>query len=76
MARITKARPHMSEEDLRIRLKATPDRKTAQKLLVILNATVDPRPAEEIALHMLILTHNRGCWTPEVFEDVGRRREP
>ncbi len=24
----------------------------------------------------LILTHNRGCWTPEVFEDVGRRREP
>ncbi len=25
---------------------------------------------------VLILTHNRGCWTPEVFEDVGRRREP
>ena len=62
MARITKARPHMSEEELRMRLKATPDRKTAQKLLVILNATVDPRPAEEIALHTGVSVHSVHNW--------------
>ena len=62
MARITKVRPHMSEEELRIRLKATPDRKTAQKLLVILNATVDPREAEEIALHTGVSVHSVHNW--------------
>src|SRR5271169_5073465 len=62
MARITKVRPYMSEEELRIRLKATPDRNTAQKLLVILNATVDPRPAEEIALHTGVSVHSVHCW--------------
>ncbi len=62
MARITKVRPYMSEEELRIRLKATPDRKTAQKLLVILNATVDPREAEEIALHTGVSVHSVHNW--------------
>jgi transposase len=62
MTRVTKARPHLSEEELRERLKATPDRKTAQKLLVILNATVDPRPAEEIALHTGVSVHSVHCW--------------
>jgi len=62
MARITKVRPHMSEEELRARLKTTPDRKNAQKLLVILNAMVDPRPAEEIALHTGVSVHSVHCW--------------
>jgi len=62
MARITKVRPLISEEELRMRLKATPDRKNAQKLLVILNATVDPRPAEEIALHTGVSVHSVHNW--------------
>ncbi len=51
MRRVTTACLHISVEELQMRLKDTKDRRTAQKLLVILNAVVDPRPAEEIALH-------------------------
>ncbi len=45
MGRVTKACLHVSVEELQMRLKDTKDRRTAQKLLVILNAMVDPRPA-------------------------------
>ncbi len=51
MSRVTKACSHLSEEEIRARLKKTKDWRTQQKLLVILNALVDPRRAEEIALH-------------------------
>lgn len=51
MSRITKALPHIPEEELRARLKKTKDWRIQQKLLVVLNATVDPRPAKEIGLH-------------------------
>lgn len=51
MGRVTKAYSHLSEEEIRARLKKTKDWRTQQKLLVILNALVDPRPADEIALH-------------------------
>ncbi len=51
MARITRVLPDYSADELRTLLKSTTDRSTAQKLLVILNAAVDPRTAEEIALH-------------------------
>jgi hypothetical protein len=50
MGRITKVCPHESEEELRARIKQAPDAGTARKLLVIMNAMVDPRPAEERAL--------------------------
>ena len=62
MGRVSKACPHMSDEELQIRLKDTKDRRTAQKLLVILNAMVDPRPAEEIALHTGVSVHSVHNW--------------
>lgn len=64
MGRITRACSHMSAEDLRARLKGTKDRRTAQKLLVILHATVDPRPAEDIALHTGVSVHSVHNWIP------------
>jgi hypothetical protein len=51
MGRVSRAYPHVSEEELRARLRKAKDRREAQKLLVVLNAMMDPRPAEEIALH-------------------------
>jgi transposase len=64
MARVTKVFPHMTVEDLQARLKSTTDRRTAQKLLVIINAMVDPRPAWEIALHTGISVHSVHNWIP------------
>ena len=64
MGRITKAYPHVSEQELRARLKTTADRRTARKLPVILNAMVDPRPAEEIALHTGVPVHSVHNWIP------------
>lgn len=64
MGRITKAYPHVSEEELQTRLKSTKDRRTAQKLLVILNALVDPRPAQEIARHTGVSVHSVHNWIP------------
>ena len=64
MGRISRAYPHVSEEELRARLKSTKDRRTALKLLVILNAMVDPRPAEEIALHTGVSIHSVHNWIP------------
>jgi transposase len=64
MGRITKAHPHVSEEELRERLKSARDRRATQKLLVILNAMVDPRPAEEIALHTGVSVHSVHNWIP------------
>jgi transposase len=62
MGRVTKAYPHASEEELRARLKATHDSRTARKLLVVLNATVDPRPAKEIAVHTGVATQSVHNW--------------
>jgi transposase len=64
MGRITKAYPHASGEELQTRLKSAKDRRTTQKLLVILNAMVDPRPAEEIALHTGVSIHSVHNWIP------------
>jgi transposase len=51
MARITEALPHLSQEDILDKIKETVGFRRVQKWLVIWNATVDPRPAREIALH-------------------------
>jgi|GEM_PF-5286739 hypothetical protein len=52
MGKVTGAYAHASEEGLRAQLKGPKDRNSAQKILVVMYATVDPRPAEEIALHI------------------------
>jgi len=64
MGRITKACAHVSAEELRARIKQAPDARTARKLLVIMNAMVDPRPAEEIALHTGVSVHSVHNWIP------------
>jgi transposase len=64
MGKITKVCPHMSVEELRMRLKGTKDRRTAQRLRMILNALVHPRPAEEIALHTGVSIHSGHNWIP------------
>ncbi len=62
MIRVTKACSRLSEEEIRARLKKTKDWRTQQKLLVILNALVDPRRAEEIALHTGAATQTVYNW--------------
>jgi len=62
VGRVTKACLHMSVEELQILLKDTKDRRTVQKLLVILNALVDPRAASEIALHTGVSLHSVHNW--------------
>lgn len=64
MGRVSRALPHLSEYELRVRIKGAKNPKTAQKLLVILNALVDPRPAKEIALHTGVSVHSVHNWIP------------
>ena len=64
MGKVTKAHPHDSQEEHQSLLKSTKDRRTAQKLLVILNAMVDPRTAAEIALHTGVSVHSVHNWIP------------
>ncbi len=79
MGRITKAFPHLSEEEIKARIKNTTGFLNVQKWLVIHNALVDPRPAQEIALHVglaeqtvhnLISQYNRHG--PETLEGPGK----
>ncbi|MBW2307082.1 MAG: winged helix-turn-helix domain-containing protein [Deltaproteobacteria bacterium] len=51
MGRITKAAPHLSEEEVLENIKRTVGFWRVQKWLVIWNGLVAPRPANEIALH-------------------------
>ncbi|MCX5874509.1 MAG: hypothetical protein NTY51_14930 [Deltaproteobacteria bacterium] len=78
MGRVTKAVGHLSEDEIRERIWAKIPF-ISQKWLVILHATVDPKPAKEIALHVgvgkgtvhnLISNYNR--FGPDVVEGVVR----
>lgn len=51
MGKITRAIEHVDVDELIWRIDHTKNASHARKLLVIWNATVDPRPAEEIAMH-------------------------
>ncbi len=51
MGAYTKAKSHLSREEVMEKIKNTRGFREMQKLLVIYNAIVDPRPAGEIALH-------------------------
>jgi transposase len=79
MARITKVTPHLSEGEIREKIKATVGFWRVQKWLVILNAQLDPRPAKEISLHTglatqtvhnLVSLYNR--FGPEAIETPGK----
>ena len=51
MARITRAAAHLSPEEVKSRLQNDPRAWCRQRWLIIYNALVDPRKAEEIAKH-------------------------
>jgi transposase len=75
----TKAKPHLSSEEVMERIKNTRGFREVQKLLVVWNAIVDPRSASDIArhtglaeqtVHNFIAEYNRKG--PKVFDKPGR----
>ncbi|GAC1460142.1 MAG: hypothetical protein PVSMB2_19620 [Ktedonobacteraceae bacterium] len=85
MARVTHAVAHVSIEEVKNRLKTDPRPWCRQRWLIIYNALVEPRKAEEIArhcgvskatVHDVISTYNRlGIAAVETVGKGGRRRE-
>ncbi|HEX4207050.1 MAG TPA: hypothetical protein VHZ51_23190 [Ktedonobacteraceae bacterium] len=68
MARITKASPHLSAEEVKTRLKLDSRPLYRQRWLIIYDGLIDPREATEIAkhtgttitqVHQVIATYNR-----------------
>jgi transposase len=84
MGKVTKAVGHLSESEIKDKIKETVGFWRVQKWLVILNALIDSRPAREIALHTglavgtvhnLISSYNRqGPCVIETPGKGGRRR--
>jgi transposase len=70
MGRVSKVCDHASVEEIEALLRTAEGRKHSDKLLVILNAMVDPRPAREIALHVNVSVHSVHCWIP-VYNRLG-----
>lgn len=85
MARVTKASAHLSVEEVKYRLKTDPRPWCRQRWLIIYNALVEPRKAEDIArhcgvskatVHQVISTYNRlGIEAVETAGKGGRRHE-
>src|SRR5947209_11998435 len=85
MARITRAAPHLSAEEVKTRLKLDPRPLCRQRWLIIYNALVEPREAAEIAkhtgttvamVHRVIASYNRlGVAAVETPGKGGRRRQ-
>ncbi len=79
MGKLTAVVPHLSAEEIKGRIKKTAGFWRVQKWLVILNALVDPRPAQEIAhhtglatqtVHNLVSQYNRRG--PQALEGPGK----
>ena len=85
MGKVTSVAGHLGRDEILKRIKSTVGFWKVQKWLVIWNAIVDPRPAEQIALHTglakqtvhnLISSYNRhGAAAVEGPGKGGRRRE-
>src|SRR2546428_4663308 len=85
MARVTRAAAHLSIEEVKTRLKTDPRPWCRQRWLIIYNALVQPRKAEEIArhcgvskatVHQVISTYNRfGVTAVETPGKGGRRHQ-
>ena len=56
MTRVTRAAAHLSAEEVKRRQKHDPRPWCRERWLIIYNALVDPRPAEEIATHCGVST--------------------
>ena len=79
MARVTRAAAHLSIEEVKGKLKTDPRPWCRQRWLIIYNALVEPRKAEEIArhcgvskatVHDVISTYNR--WGVAAVETAGK----
>lgn len=85
MARITRAVAHLPGEEVKHRFQTDPQAWRRQRWLIIYNALIEPRKAEEIArhcgvskatVHNVISTYNRlGVAAVETAGKGGRRRE-
>ena len=85
MARVTHAVTHLPVEEVKHRLKTDPHAWRRQRWLIIYNALIDPRKAEEIArhcgvskamVHDVISTYNRlGVVAVDTPGKGGRRRK-
>jgi DNA-binding MarR family transcriptional regulator len=84
MARVTRAAPHLSLAEVKKRMRTDPRAMSRQRWLILYNALVEPRPAEEIARHCgvskatvyaVISRYNRlGVAAIETKGQGGRRR--
>ena len=84
MARVTRAAAHLSVEEVKERMQTAPHPLWRQRWLIIYNALVEPRKAEEIArhcgvstatVHSVISRYNRfGVTAIETPGKGGRRR--
>ena len=52
-----RAKPHLTEDEIKSKMKETIEFWRVKRWLVIWNALVDPRPAKEIALHLGMSVH-------------------
>ena len=85
MARITHAAEHLTTEEVKTRMRTAPRPLYRQRWLIIYNALVEPRKAEEIArhcgvskatVHQVISTYNRlGVAAVETPGKGGRRHQ-
>lgn len=85
MARITRAAPHLSVEEVRERMSNDPRSFYRKRWLIIYNALVEPREAKDIArhtgvsvatVHKMISSYNRlGVAAVETPGKGGRRNE-
>jgi hypothetical protein len=85
MARITRAAPHLSAEEVKTRLHQDPRPLCRHRWLIIYNALVDPREASDIAkhsgttvamVHRVVASYNRlGVVAVETRGKGGRRRQ-
>ncbi len=85
MARMTRAASHLSAEEVKTRLQLDSRLMSRQRWLIIYNALVDPREANEIAkhtgttvamVHRVIANYNRlGVSAVEISGKGGRRRQ-
>ena len=84
MARVTRAASHLSLAEVQKRMRTDPRAMSRQRWLIIYNALVEPRPAEEIArhcgvskatVHAVISRYNRlGVAAIETKGQGGRRQ--
>ena len=79
MSKVTRVVPHLTSEEIMAKIKQTVGFWRVQKWLVILNASIDPRPAKSVALHTglaeqtvhnLVSSYNRHG--PQVMQGPGK----